>query len=87
MKQKGWNNAMTFLGLFNKIGRQPIKNTRDMKVLAVLYRDDLKKLLNENRYSQTVTIPLDIKFGNGKQKIWFILDKKGEKNGNKNSIV
>lgn len=66
---------MTFAGLFTKIGKQPIKNTQNSTLVAVFYREDLERLLNEDRHSQTVTIPLDLKMGTGKQKMWFVKRK------------
>lgn len=69
---------MTFATLFNWIGKRPIKDTQGSPLVAVLYRDDLKRLLNENKYSQTITIPLDIKTGVDRQKMWFV--KQEEKN-------
>lgn len=69
---------MTFAVLFNKIGKKPIKDTQGSQLIAVFYREDLKRLLNENKYSQTVSVPLDLKTGIGKQKMWFVMKK--EKN-------
>lgn len=61
---------MTFLKLFDKLGRQPVKNTRTSEVVAVLNYEDLKELLREKK--PTYTVPLALKFGNGEQKMWFI---------------
>lgn len=69
-----------FSTLFNKLGKQPIKNTQSADVIAVFYVDDLRKLVAECRanYANTVSIPLNLKFGNGKQKMWFV--RREEKN-------
>lgn len=73
---------MTFLRLFDKLGKQPVKNTRTSEVVAVLNYEDLKELLRKKK--PTYTVPLELKFGNGKHKMWFI---KGERHENKNGIV
>lgn len=62
---------MTFLGLHTKIGKQPIKDTRSSKVIAVLDVEELEELI-ANSSGSCVTVPLELKFGNGKQKMWFV---------------
>lgn len=68
---------MTFAVLFNKIGKQPIKITQNSTLAAVFNREDLEQLLNKDKQSQTVTIPLDVKIDAGKRKMWF--EKRKEK--------
>lgn len=63
--------SMTFLGLHTKVGKQPVKYTRTSKVVAVFNRDELQELLN-NSNGTNILIPLELKFGNGQQKMWFI---------------
>ena len=61
---------MTFLSLFNKIGKQPEQNTRKSEVCVVLGYDDLEALLRNKQHSYV--IPLEMKVGNGEQKMWFV---------------
>lgn len=65
---------MTFYKLFNKIGKQLIRDTQTSNVVAVLDRDYLQELLAQKQ--ATYEIPLTIKFGNGKQHMWLVRDEK-----------
>lgn len=64
---------MNFLTLFNRLSKQPIKNTRNSDIIAVFTYEDLAELLKNKQ--PNYEIPLDLKFGNGTQKMWFILAK------------
>ena len=68
---------MFFNQLYNKVGKQPLSNARTSEVIAVFNTEDLRNILSVSNGS-TVSIPLDIKFGDGEQKMWFI-KKCGEK--------
>lgn len=65
---------MTFLGLYIKLGKQPIHNTRTSEIIAVFNKEDLLKLIKDSN-GVNISIPLNIKFGNGKQKMWFVEKK------------
>lgn len=65
---------MTFLGLFTKLGKQPVHNTRVSRVVAIFSHEELSEMLTQKQYSYE--IPLDLKFGNGNQKMWFVKSKK-----------
>lgn len=69
---------MTFLGLYNKIGKQPVKDTRTSDVTAVFDKEELQKMLNETT-GNCISIPLQLKFGNGTQRMWFIKKQKSNK--------
>ncbi len=68
---------MTFYKLFNKIGKQLIRDTQTSDVIAVLDREYLKELIEQNH--PTYQIPLTLKFGNGKQRMWLVRDEKKDK--------
>ena len=68
---------MFFNQLYNKIGKQPHRNARTSEVIAVFNTEDLRNMLSVSD-GATISIPLDIKFGDGQQKMWFI-KKYGEK--------
>lgn len=61
---------MTFLSLFNKIGRQPEKNARKSEVCVVLDHEYLETLLRKKQC--TYVIPLDMKIGTGEQTMWLV---------------
>ena len=69
---------MTFLGLHTKIGKQPVRDTRTSKLIAVFSRDELQEIL-DNSSGTNVSIPLELKFGNGQQRIWFVRKKELKK--------
>lgn len=62
---------MTFLGLHTKVGKQPVRDTRASKLIAVFSREELQEIL-DNSNGTNVSIPLELNFGNGQQKMWFI---------------
>lgn len=68
---------MFFNQLYNKIGKQPHRNARTSEVIAVFHKEDLLDMIHCDS-GAVVSIPLDLKFGDGEQKMWFI-KKHGER--------
>lgn len=62
---------MMWQSLWNKIGKQPSRITQNENVVVILDRSELVKLLND-RKSNTYMIPLTLKFGTGRRRMWFI---------------
>lgn len=61
---------MMWCSLWTKIGKQPVRITQNENVVAILNRDDLIRLLNDKK--PTYMIPLTLKYGTGKRRMWFI---------------
>ena len=70
---------MMWSGLFRKIGKQPARIIDNENVVAIFSRNELLKMLNQKK--PTYLIPLALKHGTGKRKMWFIADfpKQSEK--------
>ena len=66
---------MFFNQLYNKIGKQPHRNARTSEVIAVFHKEDLLDMVHDSS-GPVVSIPLDLKFGDGEQKMWFIKKRK-----------
>lgn len=66
---------MFFNQLYNKIGKQPHRNARTSEVIAVFHKEDLLDMIYDSS-GAVVSIPLDLKFGDGEQKMWFIKKRK-----------
>lgn len=63
---------MMWSSLLRKIGKQPAKTTDNENVVAVFSREELLKLLNQKK--PTYQIPLALKSGTGKRKMWFVMN-------------
>ena len=61
---------MMWQSLWNKIGKQPACITQNENVVAIFSRDELIKLLNDKK--PTYMIPLALKYGTGRRRMWFI---------------
>lgn len=60
---------MTFLSLFDKLGKQPIHNVRKSELKVILSYEDLEKLIEQKQSSYE--IPLTLKFSNSGQTLYF----------------
>lgn len=60
---------MTFLTLFNRIGKQPVRYTRQNTVQVVLKRSDIEDLLESNQ--DEYIVPLELKFTNNGRSMQF----------------
>lgn len=61
---------MMWQTLWKKIGKQPAQITDNENVVAIFTRDELIKLLNQKK--PTYMIPLALKFGTGRRRMWFV---------------
>ena len=61
---------MMWQTLWNKIGKQPARVMQNENVVVILERHELIKLLNDKK--STYMIPLSLKFGTGRRRMWFI---------------
>ena len=61
---------MMWQSLWNKIGKQPSRITQNENVVVILDRSELVKLLNDRK--STYMIPLTLKFGTGRRRMWFV---------------
>ncbi len=67
---------MKWMSLFNRIGKQPISVTQRQDVFAVMSYRDLQVLADKAKAEGgTVKVPLKLKFGTGRQRMWFIYNK------------
>lgn len=67
---------MKWMSLFNRIGKQPISVTQRQDVFAVMSYRDLQVLADKAKAEGgTVKVLLKLKFGTGRQRMWFIYNK------------